>query len=625
MKDRLSFISFERSISFLVFTIFITFFHFSESHSQPYLRYFKNGKVGYIDTTGKVVIKARFAQAGDFSEGLAPVRLEGLYGFIDVNGNYVIPPKYDFANSFKEGFAIVYVDSVPMYIDKKGNIPFSVKYDRLYDFERGIAEVKTGDTYTLINKEGKEIASNIKRVEMIDTSGIYALYKPGKMFNEPMYVIDKSGKILIPEGIYRNIFQFSEGFAYVDRGYDSEHNPLWGFVNRDFIEVLTRNKMITNCSGYFHEGLVDVTIMNDTIQPEYLRWRKYHGYMDTLGKVVISDRRYYYCGDFENGVASVERVDDWIKINKNGEVVCDSPCENVVFEKMNGGKIIYRDKKYYFKKSAVDSSEIEFDNINFRAFSDSNTFIFGKNNQPKKYLSGICGKDGKILLEPVIYKYENTKPLSNVIRAVIDKKRCYVNNIGKIIWMESDNEPPDTLDLDYNNNNHPYEKAINRIQDLKFKTSNNNVNVIVKDDERTFTNRHLTRKVYIINNSKDSIWIPEYTDIFGFIVCQVLTNEGVWKNIEGWGIHPVWNIFTLAPNNSYEVHTPVYKGTVKMKMRYIFKYRTWEMFADSEGSYVHHHSVYSNEFYGYVNPAQVWRNTMYMGSPDKYEDFFGRR
>ena len=55
-----------------------------------------------------------------FSEGLADVRLNGKWGFIDKSGKVVIPFKYDDALPFSEGFAVVELDGKDGYIDKNG-------------------------------------------------------------------------------------------------------------------------------------------------------------------------------------------------------------------------------------------------------------------------------------------------------------------------------------------------------------------------------------------------------------------------------------------------------------------------------------------------------------------------
>ena len=86
-------------------------------------------KRGYIDRTGKIVIKPQFAGATDFADGLAFVILldkEGI-GFIDRTGTVVIRPRFPLARNFSDGLAFVY-DSLNSssarcgYIDKTGKV-----------------------------------------------------------------------------------------------------------------------------------------------------------------------------------------------------------------------------------------------------------------------------------------------------------------------------------------------------------------------------------------------------------------------------------------------------------------------------------------------------------------------
>lgn len=67
----------------------------------------KNGKWGYIDKKGKVVIPFRFAKAKSFSDGLAAVAFKIRYGYIDRHNNTIIPFKYIEAGDFQEGTASV--------------------------------------------------------------------------------------------------------------------------------------------------------------------------------------------------------------------------------------------------------------------------------------------------------------------------------------------------------------------------------------------------------------------------------------------------------------------------------------------------------------------------------------
>lgn len=100
----------------------------TNAQSQPLFRIVQNGKTGYINKDGKVVISPVYWSGYDFSEGLAAVREHGLYGFIDETGKYVITPQYDFATDFVKGHALVYKGETSYYINSKGNVVLPVVY-----------------------------------------------------------------------------------------------------------------------------------------------------------------------------------------------------------------------------------------------------------------------------------------------------------------------------------------------------------------------------------------------------------------------------------------------------------------------------------------------------------------
>ena len=57
-----------------------------------------------------------------FSEGLHPVRQNGLWGYIDEQAAWVIPPQYDSADNFRDGLALAEKDGRLMYIDRSGAV-----------------------------------------------------------------------------------------------------------------------------------------------------------------------------------------------------------------------------------------------------------------------------------------------------------------------------------------------------------------------------------------------------------------------------------------------------------------------------------------------------------------------
>jgi hypothetical protein len=86
----------------------------------------------FIDTTGQFInlnfISDRqknsqkgFSAAGNFSDDLAPVMIDGRWGYINTKGELAIPANYDFAQEFRDGFAQVWKDNEMYIINTKGN------------------------------------------------------------------------------------------------------------------------------------------------------------------------------------------------------------------------------------------------------------------------------------------------------------------------------------------------------------------------------------------------------------------------------------------------------------------------------------------------------------------------
>lgn len=123
----------------------------------------KNGKWGFIDKTGKIIIEPQYHYVASFSEGLAVVKQNGKYGFIDKTGKVVIPLQYDGVDSFSEGLAVVRQNNKWGYIDTNGKTIIDLKYSLTMSFKNGKAKVQSNDDKTpqwfYIDKTGKALTT----------------------------------------------------------------------------------------------------------------------------------------------------------------------------------------------------------------------------------------------------------------------------------------------------------------------------------------------------------------------------------------------------------------------------------------------------------------------------------
>ena len=133
----------------------------------------RSRSLGYIDTTGTVVISPQFAQAGDFHEGLAVVDVFNAgqgkqdfakpqqFGFITREGSLAVPALFRaLADRFSEGLAAVRTaeESMYGYIDPAGQIVIPPIACRLaLPFTDGLARIQGphGEEVGYINRRGE--------------------------------------------------------------------------------------------------------------------------------------------------------------------------------------------------------------------------------------------------------------------------------------------------------------------------------------------------------------------------------------------------------------------------------------------------------------------------------------
>jgi len=116
----------------------------------PFRQTGPDGKWGYIDATGTIVVKPAYRLAGDFVAGRARVTKSKETGYIDQDGRWVftLPKGWAVTRPFSEGLAGFSVGDMYAgkwgYLDRDGKIVVRPKYDRIGEFTQGLARVNLG-------------------------------------------------------------------------------------------------------------------------------------------------------------------------------------------------------------------------------------------------------------------------------------------------------------------------------------------------------------------------------------------------------------------------------------------------------------------------------------------------
>src|SRR5579885_1061207 len=98
----------------------------------------KHGKWGYIDKTGKVVIKPQFKAAEQFSDGLGLIWTNHGNAYVDRAGKVVIGAPALSEGWFNEGLAAINIGDQHGYIDKMGKVVLRSEFDDVGDFSDGV-------------------------------------------------------------------------------------------------------------------------------------------------------------------------------------------------------------------------------------------------------------------------------------------------------------------------------------------------------------------------------------------------------------------------------------------------------------------------------------------------------
>ncbi|WP_055444358.1 WG repeat-containing protein [Lacinutrix himadriensis] len=242
-------------------------FDFSEGFAQIK----KRGKIGFINTTGKVIVEPKFEVADDFFNGYSKIIYKDDFGVIDTTGAYLLKPEYTFVPKFiydknrigvkKKGSPGVIIDGefhpiadanriwefpknsnlTPVYkdwrigfVDHKGNWVIEPEFKAAKAFSNNLAPVYNGKRWGFINTTGDiVIPCTFDEAETFSEDGFALIFLKGRwgfINTEGKVVVEPKYDILLEQGFgfikFKNLNKgFNNGLARV------KYKKKWGFVN----------------------------------------------------------------------------------------------------------------------------------------------------------------------------------------------------------------------------------------------------------------------------------------------------------------------------------------------------------------------------------------------------------
>lgn len=177
---------------------------------------------GYVLHRSKTeVIPRRYERAMPFSEGLAAVLVDGRFGYIDLNGEMVLEPRFDLAGAFEHGLAEILMGKHTGVINRKGEIVVAPKFARSIPFTEDV----------VLAREGEWGDSRAPAKAVLDKNGFWL--SPGQMGLYRTAGPGEEGWITKPEYRFKFFAHAGEGYGLIWARFSNTRRTLFGLMRAD--------------------------------------------------------------------------------------------------------------------------------------------------------------------------------------------------------------------------------------------------------------------------------------------------------------------------------------------------------------------------------------------------------
>lgn len=361
----------------------------SSLNAHNLLKVAQNGKYGYINLRGEIVIPLQYEQITDFFQGITFAQrgylntsllynkrseksksvsvknidsigttfYQGLiwfaqgrkYGLLDTLGNIIAPAKFFQIKPFHENRAAVKLN-LWGFVNTNGKIVIPTNYQEVTDFSEGKAGVFNGQYWTFIDRRGKQLTRQ--------------KYEAVKNFHEGCCPVKRKGGWFLIDTMYKKMFRnYFEDIKNVSENIaPARMLNKWGLIDRkgkwilpanfEDIEPFSEGIAVAKKEGYVLIQREDLSLWRLSADIEKVlsckngyipyKFNQKWGFMNKKGEAVIP-AQYDTVHYFANGLACVKQNEKWACINSVNQVVIpfrevkqvSSFCEDVQYALLN--------------------------------------------------------------------------------------------------------------------------------------------------------------------------------------------------------------------------------------------------------------------------------------------------
>ena len=279
------------------------FGNFVRDFTEGKAAFLKDGRYGFVNTRGEIVVAPQYDSVSGYYDGLALVSKGRQKSYIRHDGEEAFENTYGVATPFQEGRARVAVEKDGQtkwgYIDPRGELVIACQYDGAPWFYNGLAEVTLGANSFYINRDGQrlfQVPSGLNSGRF--SEGLASFWTE----EQTAGFLDRTGKVVIgPNDDWTIAGEFSAGLAWV-----LTRDESYGFINNqgDYV-IPPKFRDVSD----FHDGIAAAAL------PDGL-W----GYINKRGEFVI-EPKFGYARELREGLGYVRLGGKWGYVDASGEFV----------------------------------------------------------------------------------------------------------------------------------------------------------------------------------------------------------------------------------------------------------------------------------------------------------------
>ncbi len=269
--------------------------------------YKKDGKYGFIQSNGEIIIAANYDQVSPFKEGLSIVLSGEFYGAIDKRNHLVIDGKFDDMEDFNLGKSIVEKDNVFGLVDRVGNFIFPLEYEDMGWLTDSLLYAKKNGVFGIYN------ASNSVQSELFFEDII--------PFDGDLARVMKNGKV-----------------GYINRQLafvlQAEFDDLIPYTDSSFVYTIADKMGLVHIKNNWKTNAV-----YDEIYPLHngismVRTKDKLGYIDAKGNLILALQfeqfpNFSKVGAFTKDGALIKKKGKYMLINEKGKITLPLPYESI--------------------------------------------------------------------------------------------------------------------------------------------------------------------------------------------------------------------------------------------------------------------------------------------------------